>query len=168
MRWIKLFEEFSDTKQLSPVNTIYLKFLIESFLEGFKRVDKKSSIDIVKKNSWRVFNSSVAARLNIYINNDGEIVEQNLQVPKLFKWFEIYLKDNIGNNYKSLLSYKKEVEIKYSSRRELTKPKLTRVYKLSLVRYLLYVRLIEKFLPEFKDNSFRLVNHSIFYDLTQY
>ena len=160
MKWIKLFEEFSDTKRLSPANTIYLKFLIESFLEGFKRVDKKSSIDIVKKNSWRVFNSSVAARLNIYINNDGKRVEQNLKVPKLFEWFESYLKDNIGNNYKSLLSYKKEVEVKYSSRRELTKPKLV-VYRILLVTYLLYVRLIEKFLPEFKDNSWRLVNFGI-------
>lgn len=169
MKWIKLFEEFSDTKQLSPVNTIYLKFLIESFLEGFKRVDKKSSIDIVKKNSWRVFNSSVAARLNIYINNDGEIVEQNLQVPKLFEWFESYLKDNIGNNYKSLLSYKKEVEIKYSSRREvIPRMNLTRVYKLSLVRYLLFVRFIEKFLTEFKNNSWQLVNCWIFSDLTEY
>lgn len=176
MRWIKLFEEFSDTKSLSPANLIYLKFLIESFLEGYKRVDKKRSIDIVKKKSWKLFGSSVVSSLQFHVDVDGknlsnytiraEIIAFKLEI---FKYFESYLKENIGNNYKSILRYKQEVEIKYSSRRGVKpRTKLTRVYKLSLVRYLLFVRFIEKFLREFKNNSWQLVNHTIFSDLTEY
>lgn len=169
MRWIKLFEEFSDTKSLSPANLIYLKFLIESFLEGYKRVDKKRSIDIVKKKSWKLFGSSVVSSLQFHVDVDGKRAEIIAFKLEIFKYFEIYLKENIGNNYKSLLSYKKEVEIKYSSRREvIPRMNLTRVYKLSLVRYLLFVRFIEKFLREFKNNSWQLVNCWIFSDLTEY
>lgn len=169
MRWIKLFEEFSDTKRLSPANLIYLKFLIESFLEGYKRVDKKRSIDIVKKKSWKLFGSSVVSSLQFHVDVDGKRAEIIAFKLEIFKYFESYLKENIGNNYKSILRYKQEVEIKYSSRRGVKpRTKLTRVYKLSLVRYLLFVRFIEKFLTEFKNNSWQLVNHTIFSDLTEY
>jgi hypothetical protein len=169
MRWIKLFEEFSDTERLSPANLIYLKFLIESFLEGFERVDKKSNIDIVKKKSWKLFGSSVVSSLQFHVDVDGKKAEIIAFRLEIFKYFESYLKENIGNNYKSILRYKQEVEIKYSSRREvIPRMNLTRVYKLSLVRYLLFVRFIEKFLTEFKNNSWQLVNHSIFSNLTEY
>ena len=169
MRWIKLFEEFSDTERLSPANLIYLKFLIESLLEGFERVDKKSNIDIVKKKSWKLFGSSVVSSLQFHGDVDDKKAEIIAFRLKIFKYFESYLKENIVNNYKRILRYKQEVEIKYSSRREvIPRMNLTRVYKLSLIRYLLFVKFIEKFLTEFKNNSRQLVNHSIFSNLTEY